>query len=133
MKVSGAALMKGRGLSQSKYLHPDANTFLDLWSFAQSQSGFGALVRNIHWLHSAHLCCTEAPLITQAHRGACIHEIRGGVIMEKEICKGHKRSKSEYMVRTFKRDPHSEGPNSFYLEKSQDEGLLNPQIIKSPL
>lgn len=30
------------------------------------------------------------------------------------------------------RDPHSEGQSSFYLEKSQDEGLINPHIIKSP-
>lgn len=27
-------------------------------------------------------------------------------------------------------DPHSEGQNSFYWEKSQDEGLINPHIIK---
>lgn len=39
----------------SKYLHPDANAFLDLWSFAQWHECFlfkdsGALVRTIHRL-----------------------------------------------------------------------------------
>lgn len=53
--ISAASIMKGGGLSQSKYLHPDANTLLDLWSFAQLHECFpfkdsGALVRSIHQL-----------------------------------------------------------------------------------
>lgn len=47
--TSAAAIVKVGGCSQSKYLHPDENTFLDLWSYAEPHKCFsfkdsGALV-----------------------------------------------------------------------------------------
>lgn len=47
--TSAAAIVKVGGCSQSKYLHPGENTFLDLWSYAEPHKCFsfkdsGALV-----------------------------------------------------------------------------------------
>lgn len=88
--TSAAAIVKVGGCTRGKYLHPDENTFLDWWSYAEPHKCFsfkdsGAFVCTAidFWIWESARGSPVPHWSSSYHSSARTHnEVRGGVICD---------------------------------------------------